>query len=88
MKHPLLFSADSPSILRTKLVCTIGPASSSFEMIETMILKGMSIVRLNMAHCDHEFVKNTIDIVRKITDNIETEAHVGIWLDINGPKVI
>ena len=47
----------------------------------------MSICRLNLAHCGHEFAQEMIQMVREITTEIETEAHVAIWLDINGPKV-
>ena len=47
----------------------------------------MSVCRLNMAHCNHEFALKAIQSIRTIMDEIDTEAHVAIWVDINGPKV-
>ena len=41
-------------MLRTKIVCTLGPASSSPEVIEAMVESGLSMARLNMSHADQE----------------------------------
>ena len=41
---------------KTKFVCTIGPSSASRECLESLIQEGMSIARLNMVHCSHQFV--------------------------------
>ena len=38
---------------KTKIICTIGPATSSYEMLERLYNAGMNIVRLNMSHGDH-----------------------------------
>ena len=86
-KHPLLYSQDSLSIVRTKIVCTLGPASCSEQVIREMILNGMAVARINLAHCDHEFVEKMIKTVKRISNEVDTEAHVAIWLDLNGPKV-
>lgn len=86
-KHHLLYSQDSSSIVRTKIVCTLGPASCSESVIRDMILNGMAVARINMAHCDHEFVLKTMAMVRKISSEMEIEAYIAIWLDLNGPKV-
>ena len=86
-KHPLLYSQDTSSIVRTKIVCTLGPASCSETVLREMILNGMSVARLNLAHCDHGFALDMIRMVRKICHDLDTEAYVAIWLDLNGPKV-
>jgi pyruvate kinase len=87
-KHPLLYSQDSSSIVRTKIVCTLGPASCSEGIIRDMIVNGMAVARINMAHCDHEFVAKAMNMVRKICNEIDAEVYVAVWLDLNGPKVL
>ncbi len=53
-----------------------------------LIKAGMSVCRLNLAHCGHAFASDMIALVRELSKTeLETEAHVAIWLDINGPKV-
>ncbi len=66
-------------IIKTKVACTIGPQSS----VEKLVFGGMNIARLNLAHCSHEFVEETIQILRNIPD----VPQVAIWIDVNGPKV-
>ena len=48
---------------KTKIIATIGPASKKEDILEKMILSGMDIARINMAHATHDFCK---DIVKKI----------------------
>jgi pyruvate kinase len=50
-------------LVKTKIVCTLGPASTSPEMIEKMIVAGMDIVRLNFSHGDHEDFRRTFNTV-------------------------
>lgn len=75
------------SILRTKIVCTIGPASYSKEMLGKMIEAGMSVARINMSHANHEFVRQVVADVRQYVAERPTQVEVGIWMDINGPKI-
>jgi pyruvate kinase len=56
-------------------------------MIQNLILDGMAVCRLNLAHCSRAFAEETIALIRKIRQDLATDAHVAIWLDINGPKV-
>jgi len=63
---------------RTKIVCTIGPASSSTEVIRQLIKSGMNIARLNLSHGTHN------DHVRKISRQLK--INVSILIDIPGPK--
>lgn len=71
--------------LRTKLVCTLGPASNTPEIIRDMIIKGMNVARLNFSHGTHETHKATIKLVREISE--ELGVHVGILQDLCGPKI-
>lgn len=54
------------STRRTKIICTIGPKSSSTEMLGTLAAGGMNVARLNMSHGDHEWHKTVIDRIRKL----------------------
>lgn len=57
---------DPRSTRRTKLICTIGPASCSSEMLATLAANGMNVARLNMCHGDQEWHRQTIAKIRKI----------------------
>ena len=54
------------AITKTKLICTIGPASNSESTIRKMIENGMNVARLNFSHGTHESHRETIRLVRKI----------------------
>ncbi|RKO97924.1 hypothetical protein CXG81DRAFT_28751 [Caulochytrium protostelioides] len=89
-KHPAHFADPSPDILRTKIVCTIGPASCSKEMLTSLVKLGMNIARLNLSHCTHEFCDLVINNLREITaeeGNGMAGTEVAVWIDLNGPKV-
>ena len=51
---------------RTKIVCTIGPASWSEEGLSKLMDAGMNVARFNFSHGDHETHKNTLDRLRKV----------------------
>ncbi|MBR4933426.1 MAG: pyruvate kinase, partial [Clostridia bacterium] len=51
-------------MLKTKIVCTIGPATNSQKMIEQMIACGMNVARLNFSHGAHEDHKKTIEYIK------------------------
>jgi pyruvate kinase len=70
---------------RTKIVCTLGPASSSPEMIRKMLLAGMDVVRLNFSHGDHDSHRKTIRNIRRICRELHKIA--GILVDLGGPKI-
>lgn len=73
------------NIQHTKIVCTIGPASRSPEIIRKMILEGMSVARLNFSHGTHEDHLETINNIRRAAR--ETEKAVAILQDLGGPKI-
>lgn len=70
---------------KTKIVATIGPASSSKEMLKQMIDSGMSIARLNFSHGSHQDVLEIIKNIREL--NEELGLHVGLLADLQGPKI-
>ena len=55
---------------KTKIVCTIGPASESEEMLEKLMKAGMNVARLNFSHGSHEEHKARIDTIRKVAKNL------------------
>lgn len=70
---------------KTKIVCTIGPASESPDMIKKMVLAGMNVARLNFSHGNREEHGRRIDVIRKASD--ETGVPVAILLDTKGPEI-
>ena len=70
---------------QTKIVCTIGPASCSPEMIEKLIDAGMDVARLNFSHGTHESHKERIKIIREVS--ARKNANVAILMDLQGPKI-
>lgn len=70
---------------KTKIVCTIGPASESEEMLEKLIKAGMNVARLNFSHGDHAEHKARIDSIRKVSKRLGKT--VAILLDTKGPEI-
>jgi pyruvate kinase len=70
---------------RTKIVATIGPASSSPETIRRMVLAGMDVARLNFSHGSYEDHARTISTLRAISQELDTP--VTILQDLQGPKI-
>jgi pyruvate kinase len=72
-------------IKKTKIVATLGPASSSKETIKDLMVNGVNVFRINFSHADHEDVLERIQIIREL--NIELGFHVGVLADLQGPKL-
>jgi pyruvate kinase len=70
---------------KTKLVCTIGPASDSPEMLEKIIMAGMNVARLNFSHGDFESHRKIIAKIRAAS--LATGKRVAIMADLPGPKM-
>ncbi|MBM6551380.1 pyruvate kinase [Marinomonas ostreistagni] len=70
---------------RTKIVATLGPASSSPEMIEKLILAGANVFRLNFSHGQPEDHINRAAVVREMA--AKNKRHVAILGDLQGPKI-
>ncbi len=72
-------------VRRTKIVCTIGPVTSTPERIRAMILAGMDVARLNFSHGDHDSHRQTLHIIRETSKEVGKE--IGILQDLAGPKI-
>ncbi|MAF81047.1 pyruvate kinase [bacterium] len=73
------------TINRTKIVCTIGPASSSQDTLEQMISAGMDVARINFSHGDYDSNLELLEKVRAAAEKVG--RHVAILLDLQGPKI-
>ncbi|MFZ5640069.1 MAG: pyruvate kinase [Bacillota bacterium] len=70
---------------RTKIVCTVGPASENKEILKQMILRGMNVARLNFSHGTHEEHARRLAAVREAA--AESGRAVGVLLDTKGPEI-
>ena len=70
---------------KTKIVCTIGPASESKEMLTKLVKAGMNVMRLNFSHGTHEEHEEKINTLLEI--NKELSTNVAILLDTKGPEI-
>ncbi|MBL4794840.1 MAG: pyruvate kinase, partial [Pseudomonadales bacterium] len=70
---------------RTKIICTIGPATESYDMLYKMSDAGMNIARLNMSHGNHESHAKVIKAIKTL--NQKTKYPVPVLLDTQGPEI-
>ena len=70
---------------RTKIVATLGPASSTEEVIKEMYDKGLNVCRLNFSHGDHSIHEENIKRIKAV--NQELNANIAILADLQGPKL-
>ncbi len=70
---------------KTKIVCTMGPATEDEEVLRQLILHGMNVARFNFSHGSHEYHRSMIEKVRSISR--ELSIPVAILLDTKGPEV-
>jgi len=78
-------STTSSHTARTKIVCTIGPASSSPAALRTLIMAGMNVTRINFSHGTHEQHAEVIRAVRAIAQ--ELKKPVALLGDLQGPRI-
>ncbi len=70
---------------KTKIVCTLGPASADESVIEKMLQNGMNVARLNFSHGTHEEHAKTIERFRRVRDRMKVPA--AVLLDTKGPEI-
>jgi len=74
-----------PQNKKTKIVATLGPASSSKETLTQLASAGVNVFRINFSHADYEDVKEKVKVIREI--NEEKGYNVAILADLQGPKL-
>ena len=70
---------------RTKIICTIGPATASFDGLKALFEAGMNVVRINMSHSDHAYAAKIINWIKTL--NRQVDYPVPILLDTQGPEI-
>lgn len=72
-------------MIKTKIVCTLGPATDNIDVIKALLNSGMSVARFNFSHGTHDEHKSRIDLFRKAAAELGIPA--GLLIDIKGPKI-
>ena len=70
---------------KTKIVATLGPASTNVEVMEEMILSGVDVFRINFSHAEHAEVEKRIKIIRELSEKLG--CNTSILADLQGPKL-
>ena len=70
---------------KTKIICTLGPATEKTEIIRQLIARGADVFRLNMSHAQHDWVRVIVPRIRKLAR--EASRPIGILLDTQGPAI-
>lgn len=70
---------------KTKIVCTIGPATNNEAVLRELMLAGMDVARINFSHGTHEAAKEMVDRIKKVRE--ELDLPVAILLDTKGPEI-
>ena len=76
---------DEGYMRRTKIICTIGPASCSEEVMRELLLAGLNVARMNFSHGTHESHAEMIARFRKVRDELKLPA--AVMLDTKGPEI-
>ena len=71
-------------VKKTKVICSVGPASNSVEVMGEMVNKGMDCARINLSHATQDDILNTIEVVRQVRR--KCNAPVAIMYDTKGPE--
>jgi len=74
-----------PNTRKTKILCTLGPATESPEHIESLLRSGADIVRLNMSHASHDWTRKVYANVRQAAERVGQD--VAILMDLTGPSI-
>ena len=74
-----------PKVKKTKIVATLGPATSNEEVIEKMMLAGVNVFRINFSHAVYDDVVKRIKTIRSLSEKHKT--YTSILADLQGPKL-
>ena len=74
-----------PTQKKTKIVATLGPATSNKETLRDMVLAGVDVFRINFSHANYDDVQQRIQMIRELSD--ELGIHTAILADLQGPKL-
>src|SRR5215471_18962629 len=80
-----LTQGERLTYVKTKIISTVGPASCSLEMLTELVRAGTDLFRLNFAHGNHDWFKEVVATIRKVSNDIERP--IGILGDLAGPKI-
>ena len=69
----------------TKIIATVGPATESRENLKQLILAGVDVLRLNMAHATGEWIQSLVQRIREVS--LEVERQVAVMMDVKGPEI-
>jgi pyruvate kinase len=70
---------------KTKIICTLGPATESPEMLARLIAAGANVFRLNMSHGTHDWVRTLVPRIREVAR--QTSANIAVMMDTQGPAI-
>lgn len=85
MELVFLYNLLNELMRRTKIVATLGPASSSEKIVRNLMLAGVNVFRLNFSHGTHEMHDESIRLIDRL--NAELGLHVATLADLSGPKI-
>jgi pyruvate kinase len=80
-----LTQGERLTYVKTKIISTVGPASSSLEKLTELVLAGTDVFRLNFAHGHHDWLAGVVSAIRKVSSDLDRP--VGILGDLAGPKI-
>src|SRR4029453_1955534 len=70
---------------KTKIICTLGPATEKTEILRQLIQKGSDVFRLNMSHASHDWVRDIVPRIRMLAQ--KAGRAVALLLDTQGPAI-
>jgi pyruvate kinase len=74
-----------PTLKKTKIVATLGPATSKKEVLRSMINAGVDVFRINFSHADYDDVAERVKMIRELNEELDTNT--SILADLQGPKL-
>src|SRR5690348_16705166 len=82
---PKAVTADAGQLKRTKIIATLGPATSSPERVRQLVKSGVNVFRLNMSHGNGQDQMDWVKMIRDASQ--ELGQPIGILADLQGPKI-